>query len=93
MSPTEPDDPPASAPSSTPAPAPAPAPQDLPPLESPLPRSEVLDREEPEFVDEPDLQRVRPLRWNPTTGAWLLAGGVSLSVTTVLVDALTRAFG
>jgi hypothetical protein len=26
-------------------------------------------------------------------GAWLLAGGVSLSVTTVLVDALTRAFG
>lgn len=24
-------------------------------------------------------------------GAWLLAGGVSLSVTTVLVDALTRA--
>lgn len=55
MSPTEPNDPPASAPSSTPAPAPAPAQQDLPPLESPLPRSEVLDREEPEFVDEPDL--------------------------------------
>ncbi len=26
-------------------------------------------------------------------GAWLLAGGVSLSMTTVLVDALSRAFG
>jgi hypothetical protein len=26
-------------------------------------------------------------------GAWLLAGGVSLSVTTVLVDGLSRAFG
>jgi hypothetical protein len=26
-------------------------------------------------------------------GAWLLAGGVSLSITTVLVDALTRAIG
>ena len=26
-------------------------------------------------------------------GAWLLAGGVSLSMTTVLVDALTRAIG
>lgn len=26
-------------------------------------------------------------------GAWLLAGGVSLSVTTVLVDALTQAIG
>ena len=25
------------------------------PLESPLPHSEILDREEPEFVDEPDL--------------------------------------
>ena len=25
-------------------------------------------------------------------GAWLLAGGVSLSIATVLVDALTRAF-
>ena len=25
------------------------------PLESPLPRSEILDREEPEFADEPDL--------------------------------------
>ncbi|CAM5781580.1 hypothetical protein RFUL19S_00749 [Rhizobacter fulvus] len=35
-----------------PADASAPA---LPPLQSPLPRSEVMDREEPEFVDEPDL--------------------------------------
>jgi len=26
-------------------------------------------------------------------GAWLLAGGVGLSMTTVLVDALTRAIG
>ncbi|MDP9466552.1 MAG: hypothetical protein M3P31_04840 [Actinomycetota bacterium] len=26
-------------------------------------------------------------------GAWLFAGGVSLSMTTVLVDALTRAVG
>jgi hypothetical protein len=26
-------------------------------------------------------------------GAWLLAGGVSLSMTTVLVDALSRAIG
>jgi hypothetical protein len=25
------------------------------PLESPMPRSEILDREEPEFADEPDL--------------------------------------
>lgn len=32
----------------------------LPPLQSPLPRSEVLDREEPEFVDEPDLPAPPP---------------------------------
>ncbi len=57
MSPTEPIDPPAPAPAPAPAASPAasPASQDLPPLESPLPRSEVLDREEPAFVDEPDL--------------------------------------
>ena len=33
----------------------APASEPLPPLVSPMPRSKVLDREEPEFVDEPDL--------------------------------------
>ncbi|WP_157615406.1 hypothetical protein [Rhizobacter sp. Root404] len=32
----------------------------LPPLQSPLPRSDVLDREEPEFVDEPDLPAPPP---------------------------------
>ena len=35
------------------------------PLESPLPRSEILDREEPEFVDEPDL----PPQHRPGSGA------------------------
>lgn len=34
----------------------------------------------------------RPPFSSAVLGAWLLAGGVSLSVTTVLVDALTRAF-
>ena len=32
----------------------------LPPLQSPMPRSGVLDREEPEFVDEPDLPAPAP---------------------------------
>ena len=35
------------------------------PLESPLPHSEILDREEPEFVDEPDL----PVQRQPGSGA------------------------
>ena len=38
-------------------------------------------------VEEPGE---RPLS-SGVLGAWLLAGGVSLSMTTVLVDALTRA--
>ncbi|HEY9238142.1 MAG TPA: hypothetical protein VIP10_04800 [Burkholderiaceae bacterium] len=33
------------------------APAPLPPLTSPMPRSDQLDREEPEFVDEPDLPK------------------------------------
>lgn len=37
-----------------------PADPSSPPLQSPLPRSEVLDREEPEFVDEPDLPAPPP---------------------------------
>lgn len=36
---------------------------------------------------EPDGQRLS----SAVLGAWLLVGGVSLSMTTVLVDALTRA--
>ena len=48
------------------------------------------------LVDEPDLQRVTPLRWNPTTGAWLLAGGAGSGRTTALralALAAARRFG
>ena len=40
-------------------------------------------------VPEPSGQELS----SAVLGAWLLAGGVSLSMTTVLVDALTRAIG
>lgn len=40
--------------------SPADTPPALPPLESPLPRSGILDREEPEFADEPDLPAASP---------------------------------
>lgn len=43
-----------------PAPGGQPPAEPLPPLQSPLPRSPMLDREEPEFVDEPDLPAPAP---------------------------------
>ena len=36
------------------------------------------------LVDEPDLQRVTPLQWDPTDGSWLLAGGAGSGRTTAL---------
>ncbi len=48
------------------------------------------------LVDEPDLQRVAPLRWDATDGSWLLAGGAGSGRTTALralALAAARRFG